>query len=62
MWAAFRILRLTLKSLSRIATALEELRDLYRLELSSRGVMQSNPALHDPVEVQYGAIYSEEEL
>lgn len=54
MFAAIRLIRLFIKSLSRIAASLESLETLYRLDLSSRGVIQTNPELKDPLEVAYG--------
>lgn len=54
MWAAIRIIRLCVKSLSRIAAALESLRDLYELDLESRGIIRADARLTDQVEVSYG--------
>ena len=54
MWAAFKVLRLFARSLVRIAVALEELRDLYRLDLASRGIVRVYANIMDPVEVSYG--------
>jgi hypothetical protein len=54
MWSAIRTLRLFVKSLTRIASAIEEIRDLYKLELASRGITPLSPAVHDEVEVVYG--------
>ena len=56
MWVAIRILRLFGKNLTRIACALEEIRDLYRLDLASRGVIATDASLRDQVEVMYGSI------
>lgn len=56
MWATVRAIRLFSKSLSRIAAALEELRDLYRLDLASRGVTPTDTSIRDQVEVAYGYI------
>ena len=50
----FRILWVFTKSLRRIASALEEIRDLYKLELSTRGIMPLSPGVKDEVEVVYG--------
>lgn len=62
MWAAIRTLRLFTKSLTRIAASLESLESLYRLDLASRGVIQTNPALKDELEVQYGYVELERDV
>lgn len=54
MWAAIRTLRLFVKSLTRIAAALEDIRDLYRLDLATRGIVQTSPTVTDAVEISYG--------
>jgi hypothetical protein len=54
MWLAIKVLRLFAKSLVRIAVALEELRDLYRLDLATRGIILTNPDVKDEVEIIYG--------
>jgi hypothetical protein len=54
MFLAFRALHLFAKSLARIATALEQLRNLYQLELSTRGIVPLTPGVKDEVEVVYG--------
>ncbi len=54
MFLAIRVLRLFIKSLTRIATSLESLESLYRLDLASRGIIQTNPQLKDELEVAYG--------
>lgn len=59
MWLAIRVIRLFSKDLSRIASSLEGILELYRLELATRGILQTNPTLKDELEVQYG--YSEPE-
>lgn len=53
----FRAIRLFAKSLARIAAALEELRDLYRLDLEARGIRPvtlSGSKENERVEVMYG--------
>lgn len=62
MWLALRVIRLFSKDLSRLATAVSDLRDLYRLDLASRGIIQTNPSLKDELEVAYGAIEPEREF
>ncbi len=62
MWFAVRILRLFSKDLTRIAKSLEAIESLYRLELSTRGIIQTNPSLKDELEVQYGHIEPEREF
>ncbi len=62
MFLAIRVLRLFTKSLTRIATSLESLESLYRLELASRGIIQTNPQLKDELEVAYGYQEPEREL
>lgn len=42
------------RPLTRIAKALEEIKDLYRLELQSQGIHALTPGLKDEVEVAYG--------
>jgi hypothetical protein len=54
MWAAIKILRLYIKSLTRIAAALESIESLYRMDLASRGLFPVDAAVQDPVEVAYG--------
>ena len=54
MFLAFRALHLFAKSLVRIALALEQLRDLYQLELATRGIVAPTPGMKDEVEVVYG--------
>lgn len=54
MWAAFRILRLFNKDLSRIALSLEDIASLYRLDLASRGIVPTDISIQDQVEVSYG--------
>ncbi len=61
MWAAIRTLRLFVKSLTRIASALEEMRDLYKLELATHGIVPMDPKVKDAVEVAYGGAHTEEE-
>ncbi len=61
MWTAFRILRMLAKSFATIAASLSDIRDLYRLDLASRGVIQINPTIKDEVEVAYGYHEPEEE-
>lgn len=51
----FRVLHLFTKSLTRIAVALEELRDLYKLDLASRNITQIYPQIQDEVEIMYGS-------
>ena len=43
------------RSLVRIAIVLESLRDLYQLDLSSRGIIQITPDIEDEVEIAYGS-------
>ncbi len=62
MWLAIRVLRLFSKDLSRLATAVSDLRDLYRLDLASRGVIQINSTLKDELEVEYGSMEPEREF
>ncbi len=62
MFAAIRLIRLFIKSLSRIATSLESLEALYRLDLASRGIIQTNPTLKDQVEVMYGYMEPERDV
>lgn len=62
MWAFVRVLRLFTKSLTRIAASLEALEALYRLDLASRGIVQTNPSLKDELEVAYGHIEPEREF
>lgn len=54
MWAAIRTIRLFAKSLSRIATSLEQIHALYKLDLASRGIVETNPGMKDVLEVAYG--------
>jgi hypothetical protein len=54
MWATIRLIRLFVRSLARTAVALEDIRDLYRLDLESRGVRPVQPDVMDHVEVMYG--------
>ncbi len=61
MWLAIRVIRLFSKDLSRLATAVADIRDLYRLDLASRGVIQTNPALKDELEVSYASMEPERE-
>ena len=59
----FRAIRLFAKSLVRMADALEEIRDLYELDLESRGVRPitlKGSAESERVEVMYGRIDSDE--
>lgn len=55
MWAFIRTLRLFTKSLTRIASALESIRDLYRVDLESRGIRLTDPSISDEIEVMYSA-------
>lgn len=59
MWATIRTIRLFTKSLVRIAAALEAIRDLYQLDLASRGIIPTDATIRDQVEVSYG--YTEPE-
>ncbi len=62
MWKAIRTLRLFVKSLTRIASAVEEIRDLYKLELATRGIAPTDYTIKDPVEVSYsGKLVDEDE-
>ncbi len=54
MWLAFRTIRLLAKTLVRIAISLEQLSSLYRLDLRSRGVIETDSRIKDEVEVVYG--------
>lgn len=54
MFLWFRTIRLFAKSLARIANALEEIRDLYKLDLATRGIVPITPGIHDEVEISYG--------
>ncbi len=54
MWLAFRTIRLLAKTLVRIAVSLEQLSSLYRLDLRSRGVIETDSRIKDEVEVAYG--------
>jgi len=54
MFLAIRAIHLFAKSLLRIANALEEVRDLYRLELATRGIVPITPGIKDEVEIAYG--------
>jgi len=58
----FRVLHLFTKSLTRIATALETIAALYRLDLSSRGIIPLDTTIHDQVEISYGHQEPEREL
>ena len=49
-----RALLIFSRPLIRIAKALEDIRDLYRLHLQSQGIYPLNPDLKDEVEVVYG--------
>lgn len=54
----FRAIRLFAKSLTRMADALEEIRDLYELDLEARGVRRltlQGSAPDERVEVMYGS-------
>lgn len=62
MWATIRTLRLFVKSLSRAAAALESLRDLYQLDLRSRGIVPTDSTVMDPVEVSYGYTETERDV
>ena len=66
VWAAFRVLRVFTKSLVRIADALEDIRDLYELDLESRNirriVVKDATRPGDRVEVMYGYSGGDEEL
>ena len=57
MW--LRVIRLFAKSLSRIAAALEEIRDLYKLDCEARGIVQLKPGVVDQTEIAYGYIDDE---
>ena len=59
MWAAIRLIRLFIKSLSRIADSLDAIRVLYELDLEARGIRRitaAGSAPRDRVEVMYGSI------
>lgn len=60
MFLWFRTIRLFTKSLVRIAIALEELRDLYKLDLATRGIVPITPDIHDEVEISYGHFPAED--
>lgn len=62
MWATIRFIRLFTKSLSRIATALESIRDLYELDLKSRGIVPTDATVVDQVEVSYGYTETERDV
>jgi hypothetical protein len=58
MFATIRLIRLFVKSLARTAAALEEIRDLYELDLESRGIRRitaTGSAINERVEVMYGS-------
>lgn len=58
----FRAIYLFAKSLRRIATALEELVGLYRMDLASRGLIPLDTTVRDKVEVMYGEVQEEREF
>lgn len=62
MWATIRVIRLFVKSLSRIAAALESMRDLYQLDLKSRGIVPTDSTVVDQVEVSYGYTEAERDV
>ena len=56
MWAFAKALLLVGRYFRRIAVALESIRELYELDLSSRGVYRTRtPTKDDEVDIMYGA-------
>jgi hypothetical protein len=61
----FKVIRLFARSLTRIADALEEIRDLYKLELDAQGIRPitlSGSKLEERVEIVYGAVEEESDV
>lgn len=54
MLALAKAVLLLSRSFRRIALSLERIEALYRLELQSQGIYQTDPGLKDEVEVSYG--------
>jgi len=54
MWAFAKAVLLIARHFRRIARELESMRQLYELDLQSRGVWRVQPGLKDEVELQYG--------
>jgi hypothetical protein len=54
MWGAIRTLRIFVKTLIRIAVALEKIQALYTADCASRGIGLTDYTVIDPVEVSYG--------
>ncbi len=48
-----RTLFLFAKSLKRIASALENIEKLYRMDCEARGIIVTNPGLRDQTEIRY---------
>ena len=61
MWAFAKTVLLVARYFRRIAVALESLRDLYEMDLASRGIQKTQPGLKDPVEVVYGPVETKTE-
>ena len=54
MWAIAKSVMLVARYFRRIALALEAIRELYELDLASRGIVRVDPNLRDEVEITYG--------
>jgi hypothetical protein len=55
MWAFAKAVLLLARYARRIAVSLEQIRDLYELELRYQGIVQLKSEVTDEVEVVYGA-------
>ncbi len=49
----FKTLWVFVKSLKRIAVALENIEKLYRMDCEARGIIVTNPGLRDQTEIRY---------
>ncbi len=56
----FKTLFVFVKSLKRIAVALENIEKLYRMDCEARGIIVTNPGIRDQTEISYKSVPEDE--